>query len=168
MTEAEQLQTLQQNVVNTCNLVSTMMTTDNLDQQTATAVNEMLKLVLNSDAYINSVRQQVKTIIADGNFNQNDIPSVLTIVLQSKAFLQTTLNSGAKITVNLNMSTLKYVIFGVLHFVMVLEKANPALITSLDTTYSPLWNLVAVDPQQLSSDVSTITQGCFPCFSKKK
>ena len=166
-TQPTENQSLNQNIANTCNLVSVMMNTDNVNQQTRNAVTEMINLILNSDTYITLVREQIKTIISDGTFDQNDLPAVLTIVLQSKTFLRTVLSQTALITTNLNMNTLKYVIYAIIYFVMTLENANPAVITSFNTTFSPLWNLVSIDPQEFVSDVSVITHKCFPCFYKK-
>ena len=166
-TQSTQNQSLDQNITNTCNLVMSMMNADGVVQQTRTAIMGLVTLTLNSDTYIDSVRQQINTIISGGNFNQNDIPAVLTIILQSKSFLQSALSTGATTATSLDMSTMKYVIYAVIHFVMVAENVNPAIVTSLDTTFSALWNLVAINPQELVSDVSTITHKCFPCLFKK-
>jgi len=160
-------QTVEQNLKTTCELVETMMNTDGVNDKTKTAIMTTVKLALSSDEYVDLIRQQVKAIISDSVFNQNDLPAVLIIVLQSKAFLRRVLSNGAKIAVNLDLGMLKYIVYAVIHFVMVLEKTNSTSVASLDVTFSPLWDLVAINPQELSADLSTITHKCFPCFYKK-
>jgi hypothetical protein len=166
-TSLPQTQSLEQNIINTCNLVTSMMNADIVNQQTLTGVTSIVNQILKSDTYIASIRSQVKTIIVDGVFDQKDLPAILTIVLESKAFLRTTLATGATIATNLDMGVMKYVVYAIIHFVMCLENTNSVSIASFDSTFSPLWNLVAFNPQELASDVSTISHKCFPCFYKK-
>ena len=166
-TQLIQNQSSDKNTKKICDLVLSMMNVDNIAQQTRDAIIAMVELTLNSDTYIVLIRQQVMAIISDGTVNQNDLPAILTIVLQSKVFLQSILASGVKIAVNLDMSTLKYIIYAVIHLVMILENANPVVIISLETSFSPLWNLVSINPLELVSSVSIITHKCFPCFYKK-
>jgi hypothetical protein len=165
-----QNQTLEQNIKNTFNLVSAMMNADNVDNQTRTAITSMINLTLNSETYITTIREQVKTIISDGIFNQNDFPAVLSIVVNSKAFLKNVFANSATIVSNLDMHILKYIIYAVIHFVMVLENSNPEIVASFDTMFSPLWNLVSINPHELVEDISIITNKCFSCFPciKKK
>lgn len=150
----------------TNNLIILMMNEDQVDNNIRTEVLALVNLTLTAEKYIKTIKEQIKLITADGVFNQNDIPAVLNIIIQSKLFLHSVLASGTTTIHNLDMSIMKYIIFAVLHFVLVVENANPTIITSVDSTFSSLWTLIAFNPKELMTDVSSLTQNCFPCLFK--
>ena len=167
MNTNSQIVSSETNIAQTTKMVTTMMNEDNVNEQTRTAVLSMINLALSSEQYINTIKQQVKLITVDGVFDQKDIPSILTIVLQSKTFLQSVLNNSASVANNLNMHILKYVIFAVIHYVLSVEQPNSSAIASLESTFSTLWTLVAFNPQELMTDVRTLSNKCFPCLARK-
>ena len=151
------------NITDTCTLVTSMMNTDNVSPATQASILSMVNLALNSNTYIASITQQVKNINADGKFNQNDIPAVLMIILQSKAFLQTAINGSANVATKFDVASLKYIVYAVIHFVMVVENVDLAVVQSIDVSFSSLWNLVAINPVELAADIKILTNKCFPC-----
>jgi hypothetical protein len=151
------------NITDTCTLVTTMMNTDNVSPATQSSILSMVNLALNSNTYIASITQQVKNINADGKFNQNDIPAVLMIILQSKAFLQTAISGSANVATKFDVASLKYIVYAVIHFVMVAENVDLVVVQSIDVSFSSLWNLVAINPVELAADIKILTNKCFPC-----
>ena len=151
----------------TCNSIITLMNMDYVQPAVQTSILAVVKLVLNSNMYIGGIKYQIHSIIADGKFDQNDIPALLTIIIQSKMFLQTAIGNGANVALTYNTSTLKYIIFGVIHYILIAENTNPLLVQNIDTTFSNLWNLVVIDPAQLALDTAVIASHCFPCCGRK-
>jgi hypothetical protein len=158
---------MEQEILKTLEEVKNIMTSDNTNEETKKAVTEIIKIILNSNTYINSIKDQVKTIIEDKKIDEKDIPTILTIVLQSKLMIREIIMSSSIITININMDTTKYIIYSIIHFILVVEKVNLETIYSFNKNFSLLWKLVAFEPKELVTNIKKITNKCFPCFSKK-
>lgn len=151
----------------TCTAVKTLMNNDMFDINKQTSVITLINIVLNSNDYVNLIKGKVKEIKSDGKFDANDIPNVLLIILQSKAFLNTTIKAGSVATNTFKMDSLKYVVYAVIHFILLIEKVDPEFIKNIDASYSPLWEIIAFDPKELVINVSNTWRKIFPCcFSK--
>jgi len=159
---------IDKNINSTCDLIVGMMNADNVKQKVQTSVLSVVKLALNSNMYIGGITYQVKSIIADNKFDQNDIPAILKIIFQTKAFLQTAVGNAANIAVTFNAGSLKYIIFGVIHYILITENTDPVLVQIIDTTFSTAWDSFILDPEQLANDVAVIANKCFPCCGKSK
>ena len=146
----------------TCALVQNMMTTDNYTN--SAGVMTVINVALNTSQYVNMIKSSVQQIKQGGTFGPADIPAILNIVLQSQSFLSNTATNLGSTVNNVNASSMKYIIFGVLNYTLVSLNADPALVAQLDQLYSPLWLLLSFNPQKLVTDVKAVENACCKCF----
>ncbi len=158
--------TVSQNLNLACDAVVGMMNDDKYDQSKRAAIMTIIKATLKSDSYINSVKDQIKKINEDGQFDAKDLPSILIIITESKAFLAATIQDGVDLKSTLKLDSMKYITFGVIYFVMLIEKVDPIILDETKVVYSSLWDLIAFDPKQLLIKADSCWRKTFPCCFK--
>lgn len=146
-----------------CNSVKIMMDNDNYDVSKRTMIITAINTAVTSSDYINSIKKDINQIKADGKFDANDLPSVFSIIFRSQKFLATTLKNGMIVTSNFDSGSMKYVVYGIIHFVMLTQNIDQSIIDQLTTAYTPLWELVAINPKDLLIKVDSCWRTVFPC-----
>ena len=157
---------INQNLSTACDAVVSMMNDDKFDQGKRAAIMTIIKAVLRSDSYINSVKDQVKKINEDGQFNAKDLPYIFLIIAGSKDFLSATIRDEVELKSTLKIDSMKYITFGVIYFVMLMEKIDPIILEEVKITYSSLWDLILFDPKNLLIKADSCWRKCFPCCFK--
>lgn len=150
-------------LLTTCDAVKAMMVSDNYDESKKATVLTAINVAVKSTDYIHMIKEQVKKIRADGKFNANDLPYVFSIIINSRAFLVNTVKSGMDITSTIKIDSTKYIVYGVLYFVMVTENVEPDVITQTTDFYPALWDLIAVDPKDFLIKADSCWRKAFPC-----
>jgi hypothetical protein len=133
----------------TSKAVEDLMNIDLFDMQKRTTIIKALNICLKSKDYINQIKLLVNAIKLDGKFDMNDLPSIFSIVLQSKTFLNTIIIDGMSIKTNFDTDSFKYIVYGILYYIMLIQNVDKTVITQLSLTYNSLWTLVAFDPKKL-------------------
>jgi hypothetical protein len=158
--------TINQNLSITCDAVVSMMNDDNFDQSKRAAIMTIIKATIRSESYVNSVKDQIKKINEDGQFDAKDLPHILIIIAGSKDFLSATIRDGVELKSTLKLDSMKYITFGVIYFVMLMEKIDPIILEEVKVSYSSLWNLISFDPKDLLIKADGCWRKCFPCCFK--
>ena len=147
----------------TCDAVKIMMANDNYDESKKETVLNAISIAVKSTNYIQMIKEQVKKIRADGKFNANDLPYVFSIIINSRAFLVTTIKTGMDVSSTIKIDSTKYIVYGVLYFVMLTENVEPAVITQTTEFYPALWDLIAVNPKDFLIKADSVWRKVFPC-----
>jgi len=158
--------TITQNLSNTIDAVAGMMNNDKFDQGKRAAIMTIIKVTLASDGYINSVKDQIKKIEEDGKFNSKDLPHVLIIVAESKQFLSATIRDGVDLKSTLKLDSMKYITFGIIYFVMLMENVEQLVLDDVKNSYSSLWDLIVFNPKDLLIKADGCWRKTFPCCFK--
>lgn len=145
-------------ITKTFDAVNSMMNDDKYDQSKRSYLINITRVVLNSTEYINSIKKQVNQINEDGKVDTNDIPTILTIIVESKEFLTDTINKSIQLTTTIDFKAMKYIIYGVIYFIMTLENVSPDLLIQVKKIYSAVWNIVAMNPDNIPIKVKSCWQ----------
>jgi len=147
----------------TLDAVKAMMIFDNYDESKKATVLTAINIATNAADYVNMLKEQVKKIKADGKFDSNDLPYVFSIIINSRAYLVSTVKNGMNVTSTIKLDSTKYIVFGVLHFVMVTENVDPQVIQQTIDFYPALWDLIAIDPKDFLIKADSFWRKAFPC-----
>ena len=155
------------NLDQTIIVIKNMMSMDNFVALPSTTVLSALNIAIQSDDYVNTVKNEVSKIKADGKFTISDVPAICIIVLKTQTLLNTTIINGIQFSTTFNLSSIKYLIFGVLYYVMLIQNVDPLVISELMVLFPAIWNLISFDPKQLVITTKSNCKTIFPCcFSK--
>lgn len=150
----------------TSDAVVNMMTDDKYDEHKRNDIMNILSIALRSENYVNSVKGQIRKINEDGKIDSKDIPYVLVIIADSKEYLSVTIQDTIALKSTLRLDSMKYIVFGVIYFVMLMEKVDPKILMDVKEHYSALWSLLEIDPKKLLIKADSCWRKCFPCCFK--
>ena len=144
-----------QKYISVMNQIDIIMKNDKEQEDNMDDVHDILRLAIRSNDFINSIKLKIDDIMLDHKLDYNDIPIIISIILESLTFLKQ-LNDGKY---KMNKVTSKYVIQGIILYVLSDMKIDNELITSFNILYPSLFNLISFDPKELISKVKI-------CFGK--
>ena len=161
-------ETITANLNTTSVAVTNLMTADNYPIANQSGILDIIGVVLQSTSYISSIQSQVQQIIADGKITIGDTTNILVIISTSQTYLRSVITNGTQLHTTLQLSSMKYIIYAVLYFVMLTLNAQQSEIDMLATTFGPLWSLLATYPKTLIINTETFLRKVFPCCFKCK
>ena len=149
--------TFETQLVNTQKAMTLMMDTDAYPQTNRSVINSAFLAITQSKSYIDKIRSEIQQINADGAFTIADVPNVLLIIAQSQATLNLVISNSVNLKTSLRQDAMKYIIYGVFHFVLLVENV-PTI--ELDATFGALWTLVAFNPTSVVVGAKSLFSCC--------
>ena len=130
-------------------MMTDLMIADKLSQSDQIAVNTAFKTVLNTKDYITHIKYEVDNIERDDKFNQNDIPEILKIIIETNNLKNSTIQLKTLVT----QTNMKYIIYGLLvQFVTFKDQSETELfLNALPVVYPGLWILVSISVNGIKS-----------------
>lgn len=144
-------------VTDTQTAVTAMMVADAFTKTDQSVILSAFAAVIAEEAYVNTIITAIKQIMEDHAFTAADLPNVLVIMSASQAALARVITDSVSLATSLKSESMKYIIYGVMRFVFV-SQSIPT--TELDTMFSPLWALIAIDPSAIAVKVKKCFGGC--------
>ncbi len=155
--------TFETQLVDTQKAMTLMMDTDVYPQTNRPVINSAFLAITQSKSYVNKIRSEVQQIIADKEFTIVDVPNLLLIIAQSQAALNLVIAHSVNLKTSLQQDAMKYIIFGVFHFVLLVENVSTI---ELDATFGALWSLVAFNPSAVVVQAKSLFSCCGPSAVK--
>jgi len=140
--------TLQANLGTVMSVVSQKMVSDNVNLDVQRAVKALLTSVLQTDSYVSTLMTDVKKINADGNITVQDIPSLCSLISATSNFMKNLAQEKSQ-ALSLNVNSMKYVIYGVLYFVLLETKVPESDLPLMVKLFDTCWSLVSLKPESL-------------------
>lgn len=149
------------NVQNTLIAVQTLMTSDLFDNAHAATVQKILNQLTASESFVNSVSSEIKSVIADGKIDMSDLPTIITIAMQTNNFLDS-LESDPSLDITKETATasLKYIIYGAVYFGLLSANATSDEIAMFTVLFPSLWPMVQINPKT-ADKVENLTKSLF-------
>ena len=160
-----------ENLEKTLLAMKDMMNDDFVQSNNSDCVQKMSKTILTSEKFLNSVKNDISAVMADGKITMSDLPRMISILLKSNTFL-----SSLKISVStvefkmVPMNTiLKYSSFGLFYYFMLNCDTNKDDIDSFLLLYPSLWCLVELslpkhddnnEPTDSNNKKEKVNTGC--------
>ena len=130
--------------------VQQMMNSDVCDQAMQTKILKIFNTVLNSETYIETIKNSCANIQKDSD----NISKYVVDILLSAITLNTQLPTIVSLPNSVSSTMMKYIIYGSLYFFIV--QFNPDFlheisILSLRSLFSSSWTLVSIDPATIKA-----------------
>lgn len=152
--------TLNNNLKITTDVITEMMNKDKFDETKRNGLFNIINILTRSDEYIKLIKNAIKKINEDGKFDGKDIPSIIVIVSQSKDYISETIDESIELKTTLKLESLKYIIFGIIYFVLLVENTDQSMLIELNQYYSSLWSLIAFNPNSLLIKAKSLWKKC--------
>ena len=152
--------TLADKLTETKQAMIAIMDADSYSQTNRAIINSAFMAIATEKTYINSITSRVEQIMADKEFTMTDIPNVLIIMAQSQAALNVAITNTITLKTSLQADSMKYIVFGVLHFVLLMKDISTL---ELDITFSALWTLISINPTAIAVGAQSLFSGCSCC-----
>lgn len=128
--------------------VGNLMTNDCVQVSVKSSIYGLLNGVLKSNDFINSLKADAVKVNEDGKIDLNDMPVMCNIVTHSLSFVRTFAQTE-NIAQNLDQSSTKYIIYGIMYFVFLEVNATAVELTSFTLLFDTLWQLISFNPKDL-------------------
>lgn len=140
---------MDENVVRTYVAVQALMKADDFKQSKRAVVMQVLDATLHADSFMDSIRAQLKKIKSDGEIDSRDLPSIFMILIKSRSYLKNTVANSLELRKPLRIDTMKYVLFGIVHYLMTCDNEKAETINTLRMYFDLIWDLFLLDPEEI-------------------
>lgn len=136
--------------------VQSMMVLDNLPTAQQTSMNGLITQVLANTVFLNSLKGNIDSIIADGkSLSINDVPKIILLQLQ----IQNNLPGLLNLSTSLQLWQVKYLCYASLLYCI--YTWHPTFFTQLTpdlfaVAFSDMWNLVSINPATIGNAVNAV------------
>lgn len=153
-----------ENLNKTLLVLKDTMIEDSVEFVESENVQKISKNVLSSEKFLNSIKNDISAVLADGKITMADLPRMISILLKSNTFLNSLKNSVSNIefeAVPLNI-ILKYCSLALFHYLMLNGGAEQYEVEQFLLLYPSLWCLaeLSLPVHETNNKKDKIKPGC--------
>jgi hypothetical protein len=133
-----------ENLEKTLIVIKDVMCDDLIQSTNSECIQKMSRIVLSSEKFLNSIKNDISAVMADGKITMSDLPRMISILLKSSTFLNSLKKSVSNVEfkmVPMN-AILRYSSFALFYYLMLNDDTNQEDIDSFLLLYPSLWTLV--------------------------
>lgn len=163
MTETKSIEVISKNYIEMANeaVLKYLTNSSDIAEVNSESVKKLMIIILSSKEYIDAVKINVKKIKEDGKIDASDIPFIMNIIVRSIKQLNDIIIANKKIIIN--TITMKYIIYGILKYVIYSENVEMKD-KDIDSYFESAWTLITFN---LDAVVAKF-KSCFSCCCPKK